>query len=330
MATILKRGQYQYQATIRRKHHPSQSKTFVTKRDAEAWARGIESDMDLGRYVPTKEADTTTLRKALTRYDIEISSQKKSHKAESRRIKVWMAHPLAGRALSQIKGSDIAAYIRERKDSVSSSTIRLDLAVISHLYTVARQEWGLESLENPVLKIKKPAPGEGRNRRLEPGEEDRLLTACGTTKVAPWLGAAVGLAIETGMRAGEMLSLTWPHVRLHERAILLDMTKNGDRRIVPLTLRAVEILQGLPGARDGRVIPAFNGGSDRLGNAFKTACKRAEIDGLRFHDLRHEAASRLAQRFSAQELAKVLGWRTMQMALRYYHPRLEELLLKLG
>lgn len=329
MATILKRGQYQFQATIRRKNHPSQSKTFVTKRDAEAWARGIESEMDLGRYVPTKEADNTTLREALKRYDVEVSAQKKSHKAESKRIKAWMAHPLANCTLSQIRGADVAAYVRARKDCVSSSTIRLDLAVISHLYTVARQEWGLESLENPVLKIKKPTPGEGRNRRLEVGEEERLLTACSTSKVAPWLAAAVGLAIETGMRAGEILSLTWPHVRLQERAILLDITKNGDRRIVPLTLRAVEILQGLPRATDGRVIRAFSG-SDRLGNAFRTACKRADIQGLRFHDLRHEAASRLAQRFSAQELAKVFGWRTMQMALRYYHPRLEELLLKLG
>ncbi|MHB1176541.1 MAG: site-specific integrase [Sulfuriferula sp.] len=329
MATIIKRGSYQFQATIRRKGYPCQTKTFETKRDAESWARAIESEMDSGRYVSTKEADRTTLHEALTRYAHEVSSQKRSHRTEARRIVVWQKHPLAKLPLSQIRGADIATYIRERREFVSSGTIRLDLAIISHLYTVALQDWGLESLDNPVLKIKKPAPGKARERRLEAGEEERLLIACATSKTAPWLGAAVGLAIETGMRASEILSITWPQVRLQDRAIRLEKSKNGDSRTVPLTRGAVKILEDLPRSIDKRVIAAFCD-SNGLGCAFSIVRKRANIEGLRFHDLRHEAASRFARIFSAQELAKVMGWRTLQMALRYYHPRLDELLEKMG
>lgn len=131
------------------------------------------------------------------------------------------------------------------------------------------------------------------------------------------------------MRAGEILTITWAQVRLENRSIRLDQTKNGNSRVVPLTRAAVKILEGLPRSINNRVIAAFCD-SNGLGCAFGTARMRAEIEGLRFHDLRHEAASRFARIFSAQELAKVMGWRTLQMALRYYHPRLDELLEKLN
>lgn len=329
MATIVKRGPYQYQAKIRRKGYPIQIKTFDTRRDAEAWARSIESEIDTGRFISSKEADQTTLYDALSRYAEEVTAFKRSEKSEMRRIVAWKKHPLAMRSLSQIKGSDIADFIRERKKNVSSGTIRLDIAVISHLFTIAQQDWGFESLQNPVSKIKKPSPAKSRDRRLEHGEEERLLAACNTSRSSPWLGAAVGLAIETGMRAGEILSIRWPQVKLGERAIKLDKTKNGDSRIVPLSRQAVKILENLPRSLDGRVIAAFYD-SNGMGNAFATARKRAGIADLRFHDLRHEAASRLAKIFTAHELARVMGWRTMQMALRYYHPRLEDLLEKFG
>lgn len=329
MATINKRGPYQFQAIIRRKGYPSQTKTFETRRDAESWVRSIEAEMDLGKYVPTKEADQTTLHEALTRYADEVTAHKRSKEAELRRIDAWQKHPLAQRSLSQIRGSDIASYIRERRSSVKPATIRLDLAIISHLYTVACQEWGMESLDNPVLKIKKPAPNNCRDRRLEAGEEERLMKACANSRSAPWLGAAVGLAIETGMRSGEIHSLNWSQVRLNERSIRLNLTKNGDARVVPLSKRAVAILENLPRAIDGRVIAAFYD-ANGMGNAFRTARIHAGIMNFRFHDLRHEAASRFVRIFSAQELARVMGWKTMQMALRYYHPRLEDLLEKLG
>jgi len=93
MATLTKRAPYQFQATIRRKGYPTQSHTFETKRDGEAWARATEAVMDSGRFVSTKEADTATLHEALARYDHEVGSRKGSHKSESRRIKAWPAPP---------------------------------------------------------------------------------------------------------------------------------------------------------------------------------------------------------------------------------------------
>jgi len=268
MATITKRGDYQYQAQIRRKGYPKQTKTFESKRDAEIWVRQIESSMDLGRFVCTKEADCTTLAEALERYLREVSIKKASHKAERNRINQWLKHPLALRALSQIRGKDIADFISEREvqmvkrngktAKVSSNTIRLELAVISHLFTVAMKMWGMESLENPVAKVSLPKPSQGRNRRLEADEEAKLLKACESTrKGIPWLLYAVRLALLTGMRAGEILSLNWNLVNLNKSCIHLYKTKNGNSRDVPLSSKAIALLKQIPRSLSGRVINAF-------------------------------------------------------------------------
>jgi integrase len=105
------------------------------------------------------------------------------------------------------------------------------------------------------------------------------------------------------------------------------MLKNGEARTVPLSSRAVATLEALPRNLDGRVFGATYEG---IHQAFVRACRRADIEGLRFHDLRHEAISRLAEHgLSIQELQAISGHKTMQMLVRYTHLRAENLALKL-
>jgi len=326
MATITERGEYQYQAVIRRKGYPSQSKTFEYKHDAERWAREVEAKMDIGYYRDRREIERTTLGEALERYVNSVSPGKRGYVAEKNRIKQLQADPLALRPLASLRAKDFAAYRDRRLTKVAANTVRLELALLSHLYTIAIKEWSMP-LEHELKNVRKPKAGPGRSRRLQGDEETRLREAiyrpsARGSKV--WLEACVDLALETGMRAGEILSLTWRQVNFEKCVIRLGATKNGNARTVPLTLKATEVLRHLPRGICGRVIPNFHDTSG-LDRAFKRACKAANLTDLRFHDLRHEAASRFAPFVTAQSLAKIMGWETIQMAMRYYNPTDSEL-----
>jgi integrase len=326
MASISKRGDYQYQIVIRRKGYPSQTKTFETRVDAERWARDVESRMDKGLFRDRKQVEQLTLGDALERYAQTVTPTKRGHVSEANRIKLLQRHPIALRSLGNLQSRDFADYRDERLLQVSANTARLELALLSHLHTIAIKEWSLP-LEHVVKNIRKPKAGPGRERRLSGNEEIHLMAALNrpTARGAQvWLGACTQLAIETGMRAGEILGLDWKQVNLDRGVIRLEQSKNGSGRTVPLSEAAVAALRQLPTHISGRVIPNFHDTSG-LDRAFKRLCKAAGIDGLRFHDLRHEAASRLAPHMPVQTLAKVMGWQTLQMAMRYYNPTDDEL-----
>ncbi|GAB6042324.1 tyrosine-type recombinase/integrase [Endothiovibrio diazotrophicus] len=325
MATIRKRGAYQWQVQVRKKGFPTQSNTFESRAEAEAWAREIEGEMDRGIFVSRAEAERTSLGEALERYLREVTPAKKSAKQEERRIRRWMTHPLALRSLASIRGADIATFRDERlAQGRSPITVNNDLIVISHLFTVAVKEWGMESLRNPVSAIRKPKLPRGRDRRLEEDEETRLLEAA----ESPYR-EAIALAIETGMRAGELRSLEWRNINLRVRTAILDDTKNGERRVVPLSSRAVEVLRELPRRADGFVFPTMT--ADGLSQGFRRVCRRAGVEGLRFHDLRHEATSRFFELgLNPMEVAAITGHKTLIMLQRYTHLRAENLAAKLG
>lgn len=340
MATFRKRVG-NWQAIIRRDGYPYQSKTFDTKAEAEAWAAIIESEMTRGVFVERKEAEQTTLDEALDRYEREVTLAKKGAPQERLRIRAWKRDPLALRSLASIRGADIATW-RDRRlaGGASPTTVRNDLALLSHLFTVATKEWGLESLSNPVQKVKIPAAAPARDRRLDsrPDENgktevDRLLGAC---DAGPhWLGPMVRLALATAMRQGELLALDWGLIDLERRVARLQETKNDrsrrDRtkgRDVPLSSEAIRVLRAMPRNIDGRL---FSIGTMTVVHAFQRACKRAGITGLRFHDLRHEATSRLFEKgLNPMEVSSVTGHKTLQMLKRYTHLRAEDLASKLG
>lgn len=348
MASFRKRGELQWQARIARKGFPPQVKTFNTRAEAESWALEVEASMKRGTFVDRSEAERTTLSEALERYEREVTVHKKSATQEKGRIKTLKDSSLASLPLASIRGSDIANYRDKRTTTVSASSILNELAVLSHLFTIARKEWGMEHLENPVLLARKPKRPAGRDRRLMDGEEQRLLDACEKSQSVA-LAQLVIVAVETAMRLGELLSLTWDNIDLKRRVAMLPDTKNGDARLVPLSSRAANALQAVSRhIQDKRVFWNWQA-SDSVRHGWQRAIQRArtqyekeclELDrepdadyltGLRFHDLRHEATSRLFELgFNPMEVAAITGHKTLQMLKRYTHLRAEDLAKRLA
>lgn len=326
MATISKRGDYQWQAKVRKRGFPPASRTFDTKSQAQKWARLIESEMDMGVFVSRTEAESTTLHEALSRYLNEITPHKKGAKQEKDRIIAWQRHPLAQRFMATIRSVDLATYRDQRlAEGLSASTVRNEINILSNLFNIARKEWGMESLSNPVQNIRKPSPGKGRERRLENGEESRLIEAA----IYP-IKEMIVLAIETGMRMGELLNMEWQRVNLNKKIVELPDTKNGDMRLVPLSNRAYFCLKNLPVQfKKQKVFPEIS--NSAVSHRFRKLCKKCEIDDLRFHDLRHEATSRFVEMgLREEEIRAITGHKTLVMYQRYIHLRADEIAKKLG
>lgn len=334
MATIRKRGAYQWQAIVRRKGYPQQSKTFETRKNAESWARKIERDIEAGHWRDSGEADRTTLAECLQRYIDEISSKKKSGKQEFYKANCILKHPVSNMYMSNIRSVDIADYRKSREsDDLAPSTIQKEMALLSHLFNVARKEWGMESLKNPVQDVSNPKVSNARDRRLEGDEEQRLLEACSPRfhNSNPWLLPLVQLAIETAMRQGELLDLQWKDIDIKKQIL---KCRNKDpkgkdlHRYVPLSRKACGIFTSLPRSMDGRTFPTSQ---NAIKLAFNRARERAGMADFRFHDLRHEATSRLFEKgLDPMEVSTITGHKTLQMLKRYTHLRAQDLVKKLG
>jgi len=347
MATIRQQSG-KWQVRVQRKGYPTQSKTFTNKADAIKWGKQIEVEMERGAFQAPDEGTDATLADVLTRYLSEITPSKKGAKVEGYRIAVLQRSNLAKQALARIRSIDIARYRDERSKTVAANTIKNELNTLSAVFEAARLEWGM-NVTNPVRGLKRPnAPG-GRERRLLSGEEERLLEACKASK-AWYLCTAATLAIETGMRLGEIASLEWQHIDLTKRVARLSDTKNGTARSVPLSSRACQALSALPRNLSGKLFPVC---VDAIKQAFRAAVARARktyeqelaaagigpealaedplLANLHFHDLRHEAVSRLFELgLGAMEVASISGHKTLAMLKRYTHLRAEDLALKLG
>jgi integrase len=276
-----------------------------------------------------KEASRLTLSEALERYLKEVSVTKKGHLQECKRIKQWQGNPLAVITLDKVRGADMARYRDTRlAGGASGNTVRLDLALISHLFEVARKDWGLETLENPVKACRKPKLSRGRDRRLLPGEERALLKYCGEVGNQR-LELTITLAIETAMRRSELVrGLRWEDVDLDRRLAFLRDTKNGESRTVPLSTKATAALREAQGASKGFILDVY---PDVITHDFVEACKQCGIQDLRLHDLRHEATSRLFEKgFNMMEVSTITGHKSLSMLKRYTHLRPADLLDRLG
>jgi len=316
MATFIQR-KHGWLAQVRRKGHKSISRTFNTKAEAERWAFKIESDMGVGVYVDNREAMSTTLAECLDRYEQEILPEKKGKVQDLSRIKLWRSSDLADRAIGKIRQTDIASWRDARIASgLSASTVSKDLGLLSHVFTVAIKDWGF-AIDNPVQKIRKPKIKNERDRRLKYGEEKKLLEHCHSDEMR-WF---IILAIETAMRRGELACIRREWIR--GRVVYLPDTKNGERRNVPLSKRALEIIQIMPENEDGRL---FKYGADAYTRGFIKACKAAGIDDLTLHDLRHEATSRMFEKgLDVMQVKSITGHKTLQMLNRYTHLNADDL-----
>ena len=255
MASFRKRGPWQWQAQVRKKGQPLQTRTFETRALAEQWARAIEVEMDKGVFVSRVEAESTTLKELLERYLAEITPRKKGAASETNRLRALMRLQLALRYVAGIRGMDIARFRDERLRKVTPSTVKRDLVLLGHVFEVARKEWGIY-VQNPVRDIRLPTDNRPRDRRLQAGEEARLLAACEQAR-NPWLLPIVQLALETAMRQGELIRLRWEHIDLNHRTAHLPDTKNGESRTVPLSTTAIRVLRALPRSLHGPVLPGL-------------------------------------------------------------------------
>jgi integrase len=314
-----------WRTKIRRKGYPTLSATFDTKAEAQRWAAEIEGDMSRARFVDMREAENTTLKEALDRYSREVTSMKKGAKQEQTRINRWKLNKLANKGLAAIRSSDMAAYRDdELKEGKSTATVKLDLAVISHLYTVAIKDWGIEGLSNPVAKLRMPKGAKSRDRRPSAQELKDVIKAAGDIHAE--MPAIIGIAVETAMRRSELLTLRRENVK-PKHAILED-TKNGSRRLVPLSVRARQLLESLPARMDGKV---FSLAPHSVSQYFTRACRAANVGDLHFHDLRHEGTSRLFEKgLSMMEVSAITGHKSLSMLKRYTHLCPDTLADKLG
>jgi integrase len=258
------------------------------------------------------EAQQTTLHELLERYRREVTASKRGKTQEEYRLKVIQREPLARYAVASITSTLIATYRDERLKTVAGSTVAKELTLLSHAFSVAIREWGFGLHFNPVSRVRKPSDPPARDRVLSDEERDALLTACAGSR-NPWIRPVVIFALETAARRGEILSLKWADVHLGTATAKVD-GKTGPR-VVPLSPPCIAMLKGLPRSLNGQVFPVT---VDALKQAYERAVNRAELQDFTFHDLRHDALTRLAKRgFSVLELRAISGHTTANMLQRY-------------
>jgi integrase len=204
--------------------------------------------------------------------------------------------------------------------------------LLGHVLEIARREWEADFEVNPFQRVRRPPQGQPRERRLSPAEESALMLACEATK-NPYVRPIITLALETAMRRSEIVGLEWERVHLKEPSLQLTRTKTGRPRGVPLSSRAVATLSALRpatgGEPKGSVFPGLTPNAFKL--AFRRAVERAGIPDLHFHDLRHEATSRLFEKgLSVMEVASITGHQDVRMLRRYTHLQVRDLARKLG
>jgi len=316
-----------YRVMVRLKGHPIQCATFERKTDAKKWAQDTESNIRAGRHFKTVEAKKHTLKQLIERYKKDHVPQMKSAKDRIRHLE-WWKDELGDYMLSDIRPSLIVEYKEKllngalkRGGKRSPGTTNRYLAAISHVFTIGMKEYGWVE-ENPLLKITKPKEPRGRVRFLSDEERKALLDACKTQGAV--LYTVVVMALSTGARKNEIMSLRWKDVDLKKGAIILHDTKNGERRTIPLQGHALALVKDLtrhlhtdmlfPSRRHPKTRPI------ELQKLWEQAIKDAGIEDFRFHDLRHSAASYLAMNgASIAEIAAVLGHKTLEMVKRYAH-----------
>lgn len=330
MATIRQRGD-RWQAIVKRKGHPQQSRTFELKRDAEKWARLEERAMDAGTWTDRTAAQETTLADLLDKYGKEVTPRKRGAQSELYRLAHLKRYDLAKLAVGSITGAMIAKWRDarlngdEKHKAVSSGTVLRELATLAHVFSVAVRDWGIALPGNPVEQIRKPSPGKARDRVLTDEERERLLRACGQCRI-PWVRPTVLFALETGARRGEILTLKWADVDL-DRSIARVDGKTGERWI-PLTPACVTLLKSLPRSMNGVVFPIK---VPALKTAYVRAVARAGLGNWTFHDCRHDALTRFARKgLNVLELRAISGHTSTDMLVRYVAISPIELARKLG
>jgi integrase len=326
MATIRKRND-RWQAIVKRKGYPLLSKSFGTRGDAEKWARKQEREIDVGEWIDPSEAQARSLAEVLRRYGEEISPTKRGGEIEKVRIQALCRTGFAKHSLAALNRKVISDWKDARLNEVSTSTVARELQFMGHVVAVAIREWNVGLRQNPFSLVRKPPQATPRSRVLNDNERKRLLDACAVCR-NHWIKPIVIFALETAARRGEIMALQWSDIDLERRTAHLRVTKTGKARIIPLSVGCVEMLQQLPKSSTGEVFPIT---VMSLKLAYRRAVARAGIPDFTFHDLRHDALTRLARLgLNILELRAISGHTSTIMLERYVTVDAEELAVKLN
>ena len=313
MATIRNRnGRWHVQ--IRKANARSLSRTFTYRKDAELWVRETEREIELGSCVRSRrEMLNDTLENLLERYEKEIGIHKKSYTVERYYVRRILAQPFGKIPLHQLTPAYIQTWIDGQRKTHRPSSIVRSAAFLSSVLNLAIRRWQYP-MQNPLDMVGKPTVKPPNVTRIN---KSALETLYNPDSLVGWL---VVFARETAMRRGEILSLTWQDIDKDKRLAYLRDTKNGHPRFVPLTDRAIKAISHGDTCNQ-RVFP-MTGNAVQL--AWKRLKKRHGIEGVRFHDLRHEAISRFFDMgLTVPEVASISGHRTVSMLFRYAHADIE-------
>lgn len=349
MASYTPRKSGWIQAKIRITGHPSQSKTFKTKDEAKAWATIIESEILRGVHISTEEAKKNTIGDLIDQYRKDVLPNLKGNGTSPALNN--LRKELGEYSAASLTSKLVAKYRDTRLKQASTETVRKEMATLSRVIDVAMREWGITLPSNPCSSVTRPSPGKSRDRRLLPGEEDRLLNALRKCR-NPYVIPAFKFALESAARQGEILNLKRKDIYTEKGLCVFYDTKNGEDRAAPLSPAAINILNALPKKEDD--VRAFPISANLLKLAYSRSVERARatyvnelkkagktkaeiltdtyLTDLTFHDLRHEAVSRFAERgdLSLLELSEVSGHKTLQMLKRYTHLQAERISSKLA
>lgn len=318
MATITKRGK-SWLVRVRLKGF-TKTATFTTKGQASYWATQVEAEIISGTY---KTGTEKTFVDAVNRYGLEVTPKKKSARNELMMLEIIKRVPFAQKRLSDVTTEDLAQYRDTELTRIKASSVLRYLSLISSIFEQARREWQWIAI-NPAKDVKKPSNGKPRDRIFTDDEIERLLAQLSESEIDKTIGDAFQFALATGMRAGEILKLQWANISGRE-AVLFD-TKNGDKRGVPLSKKAMEILE-----RRNPLSKPFNIKPGTLASRFRIYLDRAGIVGACFHDSRHTFISRAAisGKITPFELARVAGHRNLSQTLAYFSASANDLADKL-
>ncbi len=324
MASITKRGK-RWRVQVRHGDE-SVSRTFATKAEAMAWAVQAEGD-----HTARREGRSTsdTLRAALKRYVEDVVPLRRGERWERVRVTAWLRGemPYLDWPLGRITAAELSKWRDDRLKEVSGATVDRESTILRAVWTIARKEWRWIA-SSPWPDVGRPPRAEPRKRRVSDAEAAAIVARLAWKEGAPVVNqsqrtaVAFLVALETAMRAGEILSLSARTVDLERRVAHLALTKNGTARDVPLSKRAVELLRSV-WTDDGPLLPVPAATRDVL---FRRAVQDCGIVDLHFHDSRREALTRLAKRLQPMDLARVSGHKDLRTLLAvYYAPAVDDL-----
>jgi integrase len=326
MSTIREKGPKQHHVQIRKRGYPTQTRTFESRKEAEEWATVIESEMIRGVFVSRTEAESTLVKEVLQRFATEVLPTKRSEQSDKSRIKT-LTEAFGDYRLASLSSTQVAKFRDQRLKVVGPQSVIHEINLLNRVLKTATMDWGIALPGGlPTAQVRKPAKPRGRDRRVSQEEIDKILDITGSFE----LRTVVVLAVETGMRRSELASLAWEDIDLKKQTAHLPKTKTDVPRTVPLSKKAVKALKAYGTKTEGRV---FELQAASMSQAFERACEshRANVVGLRFHDLRHEATSRLFEKgLNVMEVAAITGHKTLDMLKRYTHLRAEDLAKKIG